>query len=117
MLHPKPKRPPKRTGHRDPVSPSVHEAVLRRDGGCVAAILDPFHVCRDAWGMPHRWDSLRLLTVDHVKDEPRMGVRAPSDPAHLVAMCHGGNLWWAPTHRPDERAYLARILGPDGGRS
>ncbi len=109
MLLPKPLKRPKRTGHKDPVSPSVREAVLRRDGGCVAAILDPLHVCRDSWGTPHRWDIVRLLTVDHVKDQPRLGVRAPSDAGHMVAMCHAGNLYWAPTHRPEEREYLRRV--------
>lgn len=106
---PKPTPRPKRSGHRDPVTPDLHRRIRQRDGGCVAAVLDDRHVCRDAFGNRHRWDALDLLTVDHVKDEPRMGVRAPSDPEHLVAMCHWGNLYWASSHRTPLREYLKSV--------
>ena len=98
---------------RDPVTPEVREAVLRRDGGCVAAVLDPSHwQCRDQWGRGHIAADLSKMTLDHVQEGyGRMGVRAPSDPAHLVTLCWGAHLetGWATSHRPDLRAYLASI--------
>jgi hypothetical protein len=110
VMFPKPPKRVRRRGHADPVTPDLHRAVVQRDGGCVAAILDREHECRDGMGWPHRWDELHRLTVDHVQDGGgRMGRRAPSDPAHLVAMCHAGNLYWASAHRSEERAYLNRI--------
>jgi hypothetical protein len=108
-MFPKPHRRLRRLGHADPVSPDLHREVLALDGGCVAAILDSNHECRDAMGVPHAWNELGRLTVDHVQEGyGRMGKRAPSDRAHLVAMCHAGNLYWAPVHRQAEREYLGR---------
>jgi hypothetical protein len=50
------------------------------------------------------------LTLDHVKDQPRMGVRAPSDERHLVSLCAHHHLdGWATGHRPDLRNYLAKV--------
>jgi hypothetical protein len=34
-------------------------------------------------------DCFGRLTLEHVKSELRMGVRAPSDMAHLVTLCQG----------------------------
>lgn len=84
------------TRRKDPVTPDVLLAVLQRDAGCVAVTLgeDPSS-CRGR------------LTLDHVKDQPRMGVRAPSDPAHLAAVCEWHHLeGWATSHRPALREYL-----------
>ncbi len=79
----------------DPVTPEVREAVLRRDRGCVLALLQPLsHSCRDAWGNYHSmWDQ-DVLTLEHVKDADAlsMGKRAPSDPQHLVALCAHANI-------------------------
>lgn len=95
---------------RDPVTPTVREEVLRRDGRCFLFRLDTSHVCRDTWGTPHSPFDLSLLTVDHVKDEPRMGRRATSDPQHLVAMCYGGNVGVpSKTVRQAEREYLKAV--------
>jgi len=97
---------------RDPVTPAIREAVLRRDGRCVAAILDPSHLCRDRWGELHFQDALDEMTLDHVQEGyGRMGVRAPSDPAHLVTLCWGAHLLthWATSHRPELREYLAGV--------
>lgn len=55
------------------------------------------------------------LTLDHVKEELAMGVKAPDDEAHLISLCErhhvetqaGAN--WATSHRDLERAYLARL--------
>ena len=46
--------------------------------------------------------------VDHVKDQPMMGKRAPDDAAHLVAMCQEHNTWHPPRKelRQAERRYL-----------
>ena len=68
----------KRRPHRDPVTPTVRIAVLERDQGCVAPRLGGSFL--DCWGR---------ITLAHVKDEQRMGVRAPSDPAHLASVCEG----------------------------
>jgi hypothetical protein len=68
----------KRHARRDPVTTSVCLAVILRDGGCVAPQLGGSVM--DCWGR---------LTLEHVKDELRMGVRAPSDLAHLVTLCQG----------------------------
>jgi hypothetical protein len=49
--------------------------------------------------------------VDHVKDEPMMGKKAPDDEYHLVAMCQNHNTWHPPRKelRQAEREYLGRI--------
>ena len=89
---------------KDPVTPEVAEAVLHRDAQeiwltseefmeqgiaerkfwtkriiCVAPALDPSQLAA-CWGR---------TTLEHVKDELRMGVRAKSDAAHLVSLCQG----------------------------
>ena len=83
---------------RDPVTPDLREAVFARDRGCVAPRLGATDPCSGAW------------TLDHVKDQPRMGVRAPSDLAHLATLCERHHLWtsWATSNRPALREYLAR---------
>ncbi len=86
----------------DPVTPELRLEVLTRDGGCVAVRL----------GEPP-WLCAGPLTLDHVKDQPRLGKRAPSDPAHLVSLCAAHHLetGWATSHRPELRAYLASVGG------
>jgi hypothetical protein len=84
--------------HRDPVTPELRLLVMLRDQGCVAPRLDPdADPCR---GRP---------TLDHVKSQPMMGKRAPSDMAHLVTLCEHHHLdgWATSPHRPLLRAYLA----------
>lgn len=94
----------------DPVTPALREAVLRRDGRCVAAILDRSHECRDQWGTPHDPRALGKLTLEHVKEALRMGKRAESDEAHLVALCYGANVG-VPSKvlRAQLREYLAAL--------
>jgi hypothetical protein len=84
---------------RDPVTPELREVVLRRDGGCVAPRLGASLDCQGR------------ATLDHVKDQPMMGKRAPSDADHLVTLCEFHHLWsgWATSHRPELRAYLASV--------
>lgn len=88
---------------RDPVTPELRDAVLRRDGGCVAP-----RVC----GCAGEEDPCSgRLTLDHVKDQPMMGKRAPSDMAHVLTLCahHHLESSWATSHRPELRAYLASV--------
>jgi hypothetical protein len=88
----------------DPVTPQLRIAILTRDGGCVAPYLGGSFM--DCSGRP---------TLDHVKDEPMMGRRAPSDERHLVTLCEYHHLWssWATSHRPELRDYLRRVNGED----
>jgi len=98
----------------DPVTTEVRAFVLARDRGCVAAKLDRQHECRDMWGNPHAPGDLARLTLEHVKDELRMGRRAPSDSAHLVALCYGANVGVPSKEvRTALRAYLRTIEAPD----
>ena len=64
--------------HKDPVSPELRAEIFARDQGCMAPMLGGSAM--DCWGR---------LTLEHVKDEARMGVRAPSDAAHLITLCQG----------------------------
>jgi hypothetical protein len=93
-----------RRRRRDPVTRDIALAVLQRDGGCVAPYLGGSFM-----------DCAGRNTLDHVKDEPRMGVRAPSDMAHLVTLCERHHLWtgWATAHRPELREYLRKVNGED----
>ena len=86
----------------DPVTQQVAIAVLTRDGGCVAPRLGGSFM--DCGGRS---------TLDHVKDEPMMGRRAPSDERHLVTLCEYHHLWssWATSHRPELRVYLQDVNG------
>ena len=85
---------------RDRVSPDLAIAIFERDGSCVAVKLGA-----DPAGCGGR------ATLDHVKDLPRMGKRAPSDAAHLVAICEKHHIWdgWATSHRPELRDYLRAV--------
>jgi hypothetical protein len=101
VLYPKPERARGRSrkGAKDPVSLEVRILVLTRDGGCLAFRLDPgADECRGR------------LTLDHVKDQPRMGKRAPSDPSHLATICEHHHLdGWATAHRSMLREYLRTV--------
>jgi len=81
----------KRRPHADPVTSELRDFVLARDGMCFKYRVDDKHYCHDAFGNPHSPFDRERLSLDHVKDAPRMGKRAPSDAAHLVAMCHAAN--------------------------
>jgi len=77
---------------RDPVTPELVKALRKRDIGCVLSFLDPGHRCRDKWGEFTDWNDPETLTVEHVKSELRMGVRAKSDLDHTVLLCAGSNV-------------------------
>lgn len=86
---------------RDPVTPELRLAVLHRDGGCLAPRLGG-----------NAADCAGRLTLDHVKDAPMMGRRAPSDAAHLAVLCWQHHLGgWATAHRPELREYLRAVAG------
>lgn len=91
----------KRKRRTDPVTHEVALAVLSRDAGCVAVALGASPAtCKGR------------LTLDHVRDHAAMGApRAPSDMAHLVALCEEHHLWsgWATSHKPELREYLRRV--------
>jgi len=121
--------------HKDPVTPELRERIFIRDqlqiylewrkyrpnstvslrawlsqgsanGICVAVLVD--------WSQFTKCSG--RLTLDHIKDQPRMGKRAPSDEYHLVTVCeaHSENgakagYQWNTAHRAGLREYLARF--------
>lgn len=83
---------------KDPVTDEVYRAVMRRDGDCIAA--SNHHLVRRLYlnhPYPAETRCEGRLTLQHVKDAPRMGKRAPSDVRHLVVLCERHHLWesWA----------------------
>jgi hypothetical protein len=91
---------------RDPVRQETRLEVLRRDRGCVAPRIDP-----------EAGECSGRLTLDHVKDWPMMGRRAPSDSGHLVVICWHHHLdGWATSHRPELRLYLRSSSDRAGAR-
>jgi hypothetical protein len=92
--------PIKRRPRRDPVTSEVAAAVFARDKACVAPLLGGSSLDCDGRD-----------TLDHVRDQPMMGKRAPSDMAHLVVLCERHHLWngWATSHRPELREYLRSV--------
>lgn len=112
--------PLKRTGirrkpRRNNMSRESHDAVIRRDGQCVAQVLDPSAgLCRDPFGRVQvSWDTAHL-TVDHLKDGPMMGQSEDrDDPNRAVTLCYGHHIagGWATSHRPLLRVYLLFRVG------
>ena len=99
---------------KDPVTPDLRRRVLRRDRQCVAVIIDPrIDQCQRRFGQPCQPTDPLALTLDHVQEGyGRMGKRAPSTASNLVSLCWHHHLdGWATSHRPELRAYLARV-GP-----
>jgi hypothetical protein len=83
---------------RDSVTPYLAAQVFARDGGCVGERLGALDDCAGR------------LTLDHVKDYPMMGKRAPSDMRHLVSLCWHHHLdGWATSHRPDLLEIVAEV--------
>ena len=108
------------------IPPNVRAQVLLRDGyRCVAPELDrEAGWCRDAWGnLITRWSGRdpgpEKLTLHHVKDADKqmMGKKAPTNPAHLTAICPGhhtatdAGACWATSreNRARIRAYLELV--------
>lgn len=70
---------------------------------CPAVVMDSrqWGECWGPWGL------------DHVKDDPMMGQKAPDDEDHLIALCAAhdergmkGGAQWNTGHRNEERGYL-----------
>lgn len=96
---------------KDAVTPDLYAAVLLRDRACVLSKIEPDHLCRDVWGTPHAADDLAKLSIEHVKDQPRMGRRAPSDLGHCLALCAAANIGVpSKSQRAALRAYLRAVL-------
>ena len=74
------------------LNPELRRAVMARDGMCFLARVDPAHVCRDVWGDRHSPDDLNRLTIEHVKDEPMMGRKAPDSLTNLIVLCGYANV-------------------------
>jgi hypothetical protein len=95
---------------RDRVTPALRDAVFARDKRCILSRLSDTHVCRDRWGQPHMPTATHLLTLEHVKTDLRIGLRAPSDMRHLVAMCAYSNVGVpSKDERVAIRAYLEEV--------
>lgn len=94
----------------DKVTEDVRHRVLARDVQCFIFRIDPGHVCADRWGRLHHPFETWRLSLDHVKDGPMLGKRAPSDEWHLVAMCYRGNIAVPSKEvRAAERTYLQSL--------
>lgn len=86
----------------------LRRAVIYRDGGCVAQLLDTkVDPCATVWGDTDRWLVALALQLDRVRDHPAMGKSPAYDLYHCVALCPHHHLdGWATSHRPELRAYL-----------
>lgn len=101
---------------KDPVTPEMRQAVMVRDlrearkvfgprwmNPCVAPLVDLLQLGKCSG----------RVTIEHVKDQPRMGVRAASNGRHLVSLCEGhteggmkAGFQWNTANRPGLRRYL-----------
>lgn len=78
---------------------------------CPAVVMDP-----SRWGTC--WGEWRL---DHVKENPRLGVKADDDERSLIALCGAhdergikAGHQWNTAHRDEQREYLATLYPPEG---
>jgi hypothetical protein len=97
---------------KDPVRPADRAEVYRRDGGCIAPLLDQ-HVepCRDQSGREVPRTFVKAFTLDHVPPEP--GATRISTPRWMVTACWGhgvhngpGGSVWVTANRDLERIWL-----------
>ena len=99
----------RRTPYR--IDPAIRREVMLRDKACFLSKVEPRHVCRDVWGVAHAPDLIDALTLEHVhRDGSMMGKRAPSDAAHLLALCGMAN-FMVPnrSQRDSMRAHLRAL--------
>ena len=105
----------RRKRRKDAVPQSVALAVFRRDDGCVAPRLGGSSM-----------DCFGRLRLEHVKAEPRMGVRAEPLAERLAVLCEGhtepgmraGYVWCTDKrNREAMRDYLARFNENDRDRA
>jgi hypothetical protein len=102
----------------DRVTPALWAYVVRRDGGCMAPLLDrEAGPCRNKWGMVVGRTHENALTVQHLwLDYSVKGDRAPSNKEHLLALCYGHHLGGWATRKASldlQRAYLIRLAAED----
>jgi len=100
MLFPKPQRKPKGKPGVTAADREVYDAVLRRDGGCVAPRIQPgIDPCRGR------------LTREHVRPGGgAMGMRRVTRVDAVVILCEHHHLdGWATSHKDDLRMYLAKV--------
>ena len=93
---------PKVWRRKDPVPEAEANYVYARDRGrCVVPHLDSGELGKCSG----------RLTLEHVKDQPMMGKRAPSDRHHMLVVCLGHNLGWCLTSAAKEleRRYLRLV--------
>jgi hypothetical protein len=104
---------------RRPLPADLRARIYERDDWrCVAPKLGAEDACRDFSGHIIVWPPrsgivgyiAHCLTLDHVKDQPMLGKRAPDDAEHLATLCWHHHLeGWATAHRPELRTYLAEV--------
>ena len=96
------------------VTPELALYIMQRDQGCVAPRLGGSYL--DCWGRNR---------LEHVKSEPRLGVRAESDRRHLLTLCEGhtepgmkaGYVWCTDRQNREAcREYLCQVE-PEGKRA
>lgn len=97
---------------RRPIPAALRRRVYELDGwDCVAPRLGAEDACLDLFGEPLNPAVSGQLTLDHVKDQPMLGKRAPDDEDHLVTLCWHHHLnGWATAHRPDLRRWIVSRL-------
>ncbi len=96
MMFPKPEPRKKRKPRVSGDDRAVYDAVLQRDGTCVAPLLDAQSPCRGP------------LTREHVRPGGgAMGMRRITRVDAVVILCAHHHLdGWATSHKPELRAYL-----------
>ena len=85
----------------------LRSIVLVRDGECVEHKRNPRHTCHDVWGEIHGPHAVDKLTLEHVKADLRMGVKAPDVPERVIAVC-----WQVNAQPPskEQRAWYREYL-------
>ena len=109
--------PIKKRARKDSVPAKLALAVFARDRGCLAPQLSGAIEAQSCWGR---------LRIEHVKEAPRMGVRAEPRMDRLATLCEGhtepgmkaGYVWCtAKENRELLRAYLAAFSPEEEGIS
>jgi hypothetical protein len=90
---------------RETMPEGLPEYIFERDKGCVAARVDPEHVCL---GRP---------TLEHVPELGKNALGKKPCPCrfHLLTLCYGANSGgtrpWGEMHRAEERAWISSVEG------
>jgi hypothetical protein len=104
-----------RRDEADKVTDALVNYLAKRDGGCMAPILDRrlTSLCADRWGTVMARTDPRCWTIEHVHEGyGKTGDRALSDPRHTLILCWAHHLGgWATAHKDDERDYLIKKEG------